>query len=284
MGFLDHIRAANTDDLSGYRPFLIGDTRVGWIRHALAEALPGVDPGFVTTADRIELAPELRDFEARSAALAHAAAYLVEAGTVASLRGEPYPVMGRWGDEPLARIDRAAVAPFGVASYGIHVNGFVRQPDGGLSLWVGLRARDRAVSPGRLDNLVAGGQPLGLTLAENLVKEAHEEAGIAADLIGRARPVGAVSYLMETDLGLKPDTLFLYDLELDPSFVPVNTDGEVESFELWPVERVAESVRDTDRWKFNVNLTVIDFLIRHGHLTPDHPEYLDLVTGLRRPL
>ncbi|MEO0034473.1 MAG: hypothetical protein RLZZ501_496, partial [Pseudomonadota bacterium] len=30
-------------------------------------------------------------------------------------------------------------------------------------------------------------------------------------------------------------------------------------------------------------LVILDFLIRHGHLSPDHePDYLDLVAGLRR--
>lgn len=282
MGFLDHIRACNRHDLAGFRPFDVDGVRVGWIRHALADALPSVDPAFVVEPGRVTLAPELRDFEARSAALAHAALYLAESGAIAGLRGEHYPVMPRWGAEPLMRIDRAAVVHFGVAAFGLHVNGFVRQPDGSIAMWVARRARDRLVSPGKLDNLVGGGQPIGLTLAENLVKEAAEEAGIGPGLARRAVPVGAVTYTMESRAGLKPDTLFLYDLELDPDFVPRNTDGEVEAFELWPLDRVAASVRDGDEWKFNVNLVIIDFLVRHGWLEPDDPDYLDIVTGLRR--
>ncbi len=282
MSFLDRIRACNAHDLSGFRPFEVEGHRIGWIRPALANRLPGVDPGFVVTAERVTLAPELRDFEARSSVIEHAARFLVEEGAVKALRGEFYPVLPRWGAEPLMRIDRAVVAHFGVAAYGLHVNGFVRQPDGGLSLWIGRRARDRDVAPGQLDNLIAGGQPIGLTLAENLVKEAGEEAGIDAALAGRAVPVGAVTYTLETAAGLKPDTLFLYDLELDPDFTPRNCDGEVERFELWPLDRVAESVRTTTDWKFNVNLVIIDFLVRHGWLKPDEPDYLEIVTGLRR--
>ncbi|MBB3263371.1 8-oxo-dGTP pyrophosphatase MutT (NUDIX family) [Azospirillum sp. OGB3] len=282
MSFLDHIRACNAHDLSGFRPFELEGHRLGWVRHALAEQLPGVDPGFVVTADRVTLAPEVRDFEARSSVLAHAAQFLVETGAVSALRGEFYPVMPAWGAEPLMRIDRAVVAQFGTPAYGLHVNGFVRRPDGGLSLWIGRRASDREVAPGKLDNMIAGGQPIGLTLAENLVKEAQEEAGIDAALASRAVPVGAVTYRMETEAGLKQDTLFLYDLELDADFVPQNTDGEVERFELWPLDRVAESVRATKDWKFNVNLVVIDFMVRHGWLTPEEPDYLEIVRGLRR--
>lgn len=288
MSFLDHIRACNAHDLSGFRPFELDGHTVGWVRHALADALPGVDPGFVVTADRLTIAPGIRDFEARSTLLDHAAAYLVEQGTVTALRGEYYPILPRWGAEPLARLDRAAVGAFGIEAYGLHINGFVRDEAagngaGGLLLWVGRRARDREVAPGQFDNLIAGGQPIGLTLAENLEKEAEEEAGLDAGTARRAVPVGAISYTMETPAGLKRDRLFVYDLELPPGVTPVNTDGEVECFELWPLDKVADSVRGTGDWKFNVNLVVMDFLIRHGWLTPENePDYLEIACGLRR--
>ncbi|PWC39286.1 DUF4743 domain-containing protein [Azospirillum sp. TSO35-2] len=283
MSFLDHIRACNAHDLSGFRPFELDGHSVGWVRHALAEALPGVDPGFVVTPERVTIAPEIRDFEARSTLLDHAAGYLVERGAVTALRGEYYPVAPRWGAEPLARLDRAAVAAFGIESYGLHVNGYVRGDDGGLSLWIGRRARDREIAPGQFDNLIAGGQPIGLTLAENLEKEAAEEAGLDPAIIRQARPVGAISYTMETEAGLKRDRLFVYDLELPADLTPVNTDGEVEEFGLWPIAEVAHSVRTTGDWKFNVNLVVTDFLIRHGWLTPENePDYLEIACGLRR--
>ena len=35
-------------------------------------------------------------------------------------------------------------------------------------------------------------------------------------------------------------------------------------FELWPVQRVLETVRDTDDFKFNVNLVLIDLFLREG--------------------
>ncbi|WP_343038658.1 hypothetical protein [Skermanella pratensis] len=123
-----------------------------------------------------------------------------------------------------------------------------------------------------------------MSLDENLVKEAAEEAGLSADAARRAVPVGAVSYLMENEAGLKPDTLFLYDLEVAEDFKPRNTDGEVEEFMLWPLDQVAARIRDSDDFKFNVNLVIIDFLVRHGYLKPEQPDYLDLVMGLRRPL
>jgi 8-oxo-dGTP pyrophosphatase MutT (NUDIX family) len=188
-----------------------------------------------------------------------------------------------------------------MTAYGLHVNGFVRQPASressdpassgpasgnprsrDLELWIARRSSDRSVAPGKRDNLIAGGQPVGLSLAQNLIKEAYEEAAIGPELASQAVPVGAITYMFETPPGLKVDCLFIYDLELPADFAPRNTDGEVESFERLPWTRVAEIVRDTDQFKFNCNLVIIDFLIRHGLLRPDHPEYLPLAAGLRR--
>jgi len=92
--------------------------------------------------------------------------------------------------------------------------------------------------------------------------------------------VGAVSYCYEGDGGLRPDTLFNYDLELPADFEPEPRDGEIESFSLWPMDQVIATVRETDAFKFNCNLVIIDFLIRHGFIAPDDPDYLSLVGGL----
>ena len=78
----------------------------------------------------------------------------------------------------------------------------------------------------------------------------------------------------------KPDVIFCYDLEVPPTFEPRCTDGEVDAFYLWPVERVLETVRDTPDFKLNCNLVIIDFLIRHGYIEPDTPDYLELQSGL----
>lgn len=280
-GFLRHIRACNRHDLSGFRPFSIAGVTVGQVRIGFMERLLALGPPFIPDAGGLSLHPSLTDAPSRTRAVAAALDRLVADRTIPKLRREMYAVSDGWGHPTLMELDRAAIPFFGITAYGLHVNGFVRREDG-IHLWVGKRAMDRGVAPGQYDNLVAGGQPAGLSLADNLVKEAWEEAGLPADMARLAVPVGAITYLMEQDKGLKPDVLFLYDLELPPDFVPRNTDGEVERFELWPIARVAQSVRDSDDWKFNVNLTVIDFLIRHGWLTPDHPEYLELCRGLRK--
>jgi hypothetical protein len=78
--------------------------------------------------------------------------------------------------------------------------------------------------------------------------------------------------------------MYCYDLELPADFIPRCTDGEVESFQRLPADEVARLVRDTDAFKLNCNLVIIDFLVRHGLLSPMEPDYLEILRGLRSPL
>jgi hypothetical protein len=216
---------------------------------------------------------------ARTAAMAVVVDDLVAEGRVTGVRGELYPVSTSFGANPLFQMERAAVPLFGVRAYGIHLNGYVRRGAEKL-MWVAQRAAGKQTFPGQLDQIVAGGQPVGLGLAENLAKECAEEASIPPHLAARAVPVGAVTYCCEVDEGLRPDVLFCYDLELPDGFEPKNTDGEVEAFHLWPMERVMHIVGSTREFKFNCNLVAIDFFIRHGFIPHEHPDYLALLHAL----
>src|SRR6185437_9203549 len=155
---------------------------------------------------------------------------------------------------------------------------------GALHLWIGRRARDKKVAPGKLDNMVAGGIGAGYGVGETLAKEAEEEAAVPADMIARAQAVGAISYRMANQQGLRDDVLFVYDLEVPAGFVPRNADGEIEEFRLMPAAEALARVRAGDDFKFNVSLVIIDFALRHGIITPDDPDYLAIATRLRRPL
>jgi len=282
-GYLRHLRACNPPVTEPFLPWYIEDQVVGRVRPALAEALRAHPEVFRVEATHLVLNPALDDFESRSRALARVGEALAQAGVVTPPMGEPYPVSPGGREEALCVMDRAVAAWFGVRSFGQHLNGYVRT-ERGVEMWLGRRARDRLVYPGRLDQLVAGGLPWGVSLEENLRKECMEEAGMAPELADRAVPVGLVSYNRVAERGYRPDVLYCYDLELSPDFEPRNSDGEVESFIRLPLDEVARLVRQTDEFKLNCNLVIVDFLIRHGHITPDHPEYLALATGLRQPL
>ena len=129
----------------------------------------------------------------------------------------------------------------------------------------------------RLHIRSAGGQPAGLGLFENLIKECAEEAGISEAQASQSIATGTVSYRYTDGRGLKRDVLYCYDLELPDGFVPKCQDGEVESFERLPIQEVLTIIETTDAFKYNCNLVIIDFAIRHGILTGDNtPEYASL--------
>ncbi len=283
MSYMDHVKACNAWDPNQFQPLRADRKVVGMLRHGFAEHLRRWPEVFQVADGAVTLALESAGFAARSAALHQVVEELVAAGTVSHTHGENYPVTADARDQAVCVIDRAAAPYFGIRAFGQHLNGFVRRGRE-IKMWIGRRAADRRLFPSRLDNMVAGGLPYGISLSKNLEKECMEEAGIASDLACRAVPVGALTYMRETVKGLKPDVLYCYDLELPADFVPRCTDGEVEEFYLWPLEEVAEIVRRSDEFKPNCNLVVIDFLIRHGVIAPDYPEYLDLIQGLHPPL
>lgn len=250
---LRHIRACNNAVLPGdRRPVLVADQPVGWVRPALAAQAAALGARLDATGLHIE--PGTLPTLAR--ALADQGAF--------PWRAEEFDVRAGLDGPVLARIDRGALPKFGIASIGVHVNGLV-----GNRLWVGHRAKNKLLDPGKLDHLVAGGVASGDTVETTLVKEGNEEAGIPPSLMRQARPVATIVYAMERDEGLRRDVLYCYDLEMPAAFRPVPHDDEVEKFELWDLERVLETVRHGDAFKFNVNLVLIDLFLRRFMLPAD---------------
>lgn len=282
MAYRDHIEICNRHDLAGFQPLGAAGQAIGYVSHGLADIILSQGDVIQADGDGLRLDARLDSFEARSAAIAGLVRDLAAAGHIPSLRGELYPVAAAYGDAALFAIDRAAVPSFGIRGYGVHINGFQRGQSGQIHMWIGRRGANQILCPGMLDNMVAGGLPIGLSPMENVIKECAEEAGIPEALAGQAIAVSEVAYVMAMDGALRQDRMFCFDLELPADFTPVNQDGEMAEFYLWPIEKVAEIVRDTMQFKFNCPLAIIDFLIRHGVIPPGHEDHSALVKGLRQ--
>lgn len=252
--FLRHIAACRNARLPGGRArFLVGDTPVGWVAPP-AVAVLRESPWIEANGDGVRLI--------RPESLEPLGRRLAQRG-LCRWRGELFDVRANANAPVLGRVDRGALPVLGIEALGVHVNGLVERADG-PHLWIARRAANKALDPGKLDHIVAGGVPAGLTPEETLVKEAAEEAAIPADLARRAVRVGTIAYAMERPEGLRRDVLYCYDLILPEDFGPHAVDGEVESFALWPLPRVLAAVRDTDEFKFNVNLVLTDLFLRRG--------------------
>lgn len=281
MSYLDRIQACQVFDPADYVPFVVAEANVGLVRRDFLAKLTGYEAVLQVSDQSIRLNERLNTYEDRTQALGDVLRDLVGKGVIPGWRDEAYVVSAGYGQEPLMEIERAAVPLFGIEGRGVHVNG-ITTVAGALHMWIGKRSLDKPTAPGKLDQLVAGGQPAHLTLGENLIKECAEEADIPPALAETACPVGALTYCTEQPDGLRRDVLFVYDLDVPADFTPRNTDGELEAFHLWPIDHVAERVRESDDFKFNCALIVIDFLIRKGFIPPDDPEYVELIRGMHQ--
>jgi hypothetical protein len=258
MSFLDHIARCNNADLSQFEPWFIGSQRAGFIHRDFAPRLPA--PLFAHRDGTWHFDPSLDTPDKRTAALRAFLLKLRADGLFGDTwREEAYPVGVKFTDPPLMAMERAAV-----------------------HIWVPRRSYKKPTFPGELDNTVAGGQPTGIGIRENLIKECHEEAAIPRELAERAKAVSVITYWNQSGPQLKPDIMTCFDLELPGDFTPQANDGEVQAFELWPVARVFETVRDSNQFKYNCNLVLIDFFVRHGLLSADDPDFATIVSGLRQ--
>jgi len=282
MSFLDHIARCNNADLGQFEPWFVGPVRAGFIHRDFAPVISARPDLFRHRDGAWHLDPSLDTPARRTAAMRAFLLDLRERGQFGrQWREEPYKVATHFHTPTLLEMERAAVPWFGVRAYGPHLTGYVRKADG-LHIWVPRRAYDKPTFPGELDNTVAGGQPAHIGIFENLIKECAEEAAIPRKLAERARAVGFIAYWNQSGSQLKPDVMTCFDLELPPDFQPRAHDGEVHAFELWPVERVYETVRDTNQFKYNCNLVLIDFFVRHGLLRADDTDFFAIVEELHR--
>jgi hypothetical protein len=269
-------------NVAPYRRFIVADRHVGWVKPDFAQTLAEFSSVFYLTDREVHLHDKLDDAEDRSKAVADVLAKLHERGQVPGWRGELYPVNRRFGEPPLLLMERAATPLFGLLTYGINVNGLVRDGDT-WKVWIARRAMTKHVDPGMLDLIVGGGHPHGISIADNLLKECAEEACIGPALAERAQPVSVTTMRIEAAEGLRTGLQFNFDLELPADFQPRNEDGEVEEFQLWSLEQLEHSLRNADDFMFDAALAKLDLLVRRGVVGPEDPDYLDLIAHLRTP-
>jgi len=269
---LRHVEAVQNVTLPGDRlPFRLGEEHVGWVPRSGVDVLLAQRFG-CTLAEGAVTLPWAEDLPALARALANAGAL--------AWRGEAFDVCAEFDGKVLATIDRGALPWFGIRAEGVHVNGIVRHTDG-LHLWIARRAADRLLDPGKLDHVFAGGISAGMDAEDTLIKEGAEEAGLPREIVDRAVYAGSLRYTTLRPEGLRRDRIHCYDLVLPEGLTPIASDGEVAAFELWHIDRVIQTLRETERFKFNVALVLIDFLLRL-HLLPDTDETRQLTEIFRK--
>eukprot|EP00927_Polykrikos_kofoidii_P017797 TRINITY_DN18142_c0_g1_i1.p1 TRINITY_DN18142_c0_g1~~TRINITY_DN18142_c0_g1_i1.p1 ORF type:complete len:368 (+),score=40.18 TRINITY_DN18142_c0_g1_i1:230-1333(+) len=289
-GLARRVQACNdgTEHALSGLPLLVGGSKMGVILPQATAEISCFPDVFEVNEGRVALIGGGTSFEARSEAVAGVLRALRErVPMLKGWRNEAWPVKPSFDSPDALVIERAAGPLLGVEGYACHVNGLVAA--GGTTdvthLWVARRAATKQTYPGKLDHLVAGGLGYGEQPGNAVVRECLEEASIPRSLAETATPAGFVQCcaLDETKWGVKRDVIFCYDLQLPQEFTPVTGDGEVESFELWSIPEVIDSlVGDNTAWKPNVALVIVDMLVRRGFVKPEEQGYVELVQSLRQ--
>jgi 8-oxo-dGTP pyrophosphatase MutT (NUDIX family) len=190
------------------------------------------------------------------------------------------------GAREFVQIERFAASLFGIATRGAHLTCYVQTPQG-LKVWVARRSSQLLTYPGLLDSTVAGGVKADNSPLDCILAEATEEASLPEDLVAKkVRSVGVLTLAnrnLRTELH-HSEVLYVYDMELAADVVPVPQDGEVEEFILMACPELRQRMLNGE-FKPNVCPIMIDFLVRHGVITPEsEKDYVDLCSRLRRRL
>ncbi|KAK9324039.1 NUDIX hydrolase domain-like protein [Lipomyces orientalis] len=271
---------------------------LGYILPFVVDALRDLNELFVVSdADqRVSIRPEFDTVEKRSKMMNDLAMkWRIDKKfrILEGWRSELYPIYYP-SSKIYFTIERSACPLFGLVTYGVHMTAYVAASDSKpLRIWVPRRSRTKATYPSMLDNTVAGGIGYPYGVFDTLIKECGEEAGFDSDLIiQRARSVGNVSYyyIRTSSAGgesgfSQPEVQYCYDLELAEDTPPPRpVDGEAEDFYLWDLERVKEELA-AGNYKPNTALVTLDFLVRHGVITPENePSYLEITSRMHRYL
>jgi isopentenyldiphosphate isomerase len=278
MGFMKKVKQCWSYDLTRYRQITFANRPIGYARPDIAFEMAKMSSHFENGAKELAFTRQTSTVELTNA-LGKLSEQLSARSLIPPLTGEMYAIRHWSGAADLGYLDRAASLAMGIRTYSVHLNAYVLQ-GGSMKMWIARRANNRRYFPGLLDNLVAGGQPATLGFFENLEKEAIEEAGISYDLIHRARMSSQLSYRFDGPDGLVDSVVTTFDLELPHSFQPRNLDSGVEEFYLLPIEEVAERIRDSEEFKFNSALVIMDFCLRHRILQSDLLQELEQVRSI----
>ncbi len=277
-GFIKKIEDLNTYRDDNKIPFVIDNVRVGQILKDKLDIF--LDSGIFEYERYLKFKDKFNDFDSRTKALDDFAKYLKKIDFISDIMNEPYAIRASIDEEPKALVDRTLSTLFGLITTGVHINGLVK--DGkSLKMWIGRRSRKKGFEGGKLDHIAAGGLPYGIKPIENVQKECYEEANIPFELSSNAIPTGIVTYAYEYSMGGNRDFIYTYDLYLPPSFTPKCNDEEVEEFYLMDIDEVFDLVANSDSFKINCNLVIIDFFLRYGYLKPGNKGYLEIATLLK---
>ena len=239
-----------------YRQHCLGAVSPGW--------LPRLDARIFNVETR-DGQPHARLVRVEPTLLQPWAQEMQARGALPGWRGEAIEIFGPDEQEPLFHIERSLLRPLGLLLRTVQVNVYTIR-HGQPWLWCARRAAHKAIDPGLLDSLVAGGIGCDETPLSTLFREAAEEAGLSHALARHALPTGIMdSTSLSEDDGhtvLHRERMHVFDLQVPEGFQPTHPDGETESASLHPLETVLSQVRQ-GQWTREGAWASINLMHRH---------------------
>ncbi len=164
-------------------------------------------------------------------------------------------------------IQRKFLSKFGFPAYGVHCNVWSKFKNSTI-IHLAKRSSKLEKFPGLFDNLIAGGQPIELSIQQNFYKEAFEEAGLSHKQASRAKQSTTVHYQHNENTNFNSAIIFNYHLEKSDDMKFSNQDGEVESFFSIEIEKLYK-ILEKNLLKANCVIPLIDFFIlKEGDFVP----------------
>lgn len=271
--------ACNYNPADSLIPFVAEGTLVGWVKPDFAQNLTNWPDLFSVRPRGVTLTSDFADVDQRSLAFGEVVEALAMNGSIKGWRNEQISISDTFYSEPILHVERAAARYFGFLVHAAHMTGHTIS-DGMPLIWLARRAKNKDIDPGKLDNVVGGRIPRGLSPTETMHKEAWEEAGIKPEMAKMARAAGALRVCRAIPEGVHREIIYVHDLYLPPDFRPQNQDGEVERFYcVRPEDALARVEQMTTGGDFTVEATLVmlNFLIRRGFFSPERPDYVEIL-------
>ncbi len=277
MSLLKKIQDINNGiDKNDFYPLYLKNNKIGNIHKYVAEKIVQKFKYIIINDKEVHI--KIHGYNKLNYLMKELSSFLQKNNLSSSLTGEMFPCCNTLGGEVYFFLDRASISLLGIRGYGVHMNIYVHSKEG-IKIWVPKRSKNKLLDPEKFDNSVAGGVAINETVKAALKREAYEEAGISNDIIRKAQSVGVISYCWKSNYSLRPDMLFVFDLKVDEKFLPKCLDGEVHSFTLMKWESIRQIIEDTDDFKINCSLVLIDFFIRHGLINQENEKDYEILSN-----
>ena len=166
----------------------------------------------------------------------------------------------KFGLERLFDVERNFLSSFGLPQYGIHCNGWSKKKSD-IFFHLAVRSKKLRDFPNHFDNIFAGGQPTGISINDNLKKEASEEAGLTI-LKKNLKAGNVINYSHNNNNQIHSGVIFTYDYYVDKDFEFKNNDGEVQDFESVEVDKIYK-ILEKRLLKPNCIIPIADFFLRN---------------------